>query len=327
MKNLKENITIQKWISAISIILLCIKLYAYFITLSTAILSDTLESVVNVIAGLIGLYSLKLAAKPKDYNHPYGHGKIEFITAAIEGALIIGSSLIIVVETVKGVIYKTPILQINDGIFLIFISVLLNGIIGLRALNIGKKNKSMVLESGGKHLLIDSLSSIIILINLWLVHITNLVVIDRIVALIMAVIIFYNGWKILRKSYAGIMDEADENLLQEFIKKINLVKQENWIDLHNLRVIKYGSQLHIDCHITLPWYLTIEQGHKEIKNLECYIQQNFGDSIEFFVHTDSCMSFSCPICTIMNCTHRKQTFVKKVEWNVENASLNKQHQI
>ena len=302
-------------------------MYAYYITLSSAVLSDALESVVNVVAGLIGLYSLKLAAKPKDSNHPYGHGKIEFITSGIEGTLIVVSSVVILIEIIKGLINNSPVLQIYDGIILILISAILNGVVGIKAYKIGMKNKSIVLESEGKHLLIDAVSSIIILINLWLIHVTNLVIIDRIIAFIMAIIIFYNGWKILRKSYAGIMDEIDETLLKEFILEINKNRKIEWIDLHNLRVIKYGSQLHIDCHLTLPWFLSIKQGHEEVKSLENFIQQKFGNTIEFFVHTDSCKPFSCSICNNSLCTYRLHPFNKLIDWNVENASNNKQHTI
>src|SRR6185436_4225695 len=101
---------------------------------------------------------------------------------------------------------------------------------------------------------------------------------------------------IIRSSIAGIMDESDKKLLSRLVDLLNRERPHNWIDLHNLRVIKYGSTLHLDCHLTLPWYLNINEAHKETKRLEELVQKEFGGSIELFVHTDPCVDFSCNIC-------------------------------
>ena len=117
----------------------------------------------------------------------------------------------------------------------------------------------------------------------------------------------------------------DNELLEKVIKVLNEKRRANWIDLHNLRVIKYGSVIHLDCHITIPWYLNIHQGHDEAKALEDIVRENFGDSVELFVHTDGCLDFSCKVCTKTDCAVRKHDFVKKIEWNVENISSNQKH--
>lgn len=110
---------------------------------------------------------------------------------------------------------------------------------------------------------------------------TKLLWLDKVIALLLSVIILYNGYKIIRASLAGIMDEADTALLEKMVTILNTHRKQNWVDLHNLRVIKYGNLLHVDCHLTLPWFLNINEAHKEIDELTALIAQNFGDSVEF----------------------------------------------
>jgi divalent metal cation (Fe/Co/Zn/Cd) transporter len=123
------------------------------------------------------------------------------------------------------------------------------------------------------------------------------------------------------------MDEADLALLEEVIAEINLSRNEKWIDLHNLRVIKYGALMHIDCHLTVPWYFNVNEAHASVDDFTRLIKNKFGDSVEFFVHTDGCMPFSCPICTIEACEKRKSPFEKKLNWNVENVLSDSKHQL
>jgi len=137
----------------------------------------------------------------------------------------------------------------------------------------------------------------------------------------------YNGYKIIRASLAGIMDEADMQLLKRLVVLLNGNRRKNWIDLHNLRVIKYGVVLHIDCHLTLPWYMNIHEAHKEIDILIELIKTEFGDAIETFVHTDGCLDFSCNICTKQDCNVRQHPFKEKIEWTLQNVIVNKKHRL
>jgi divalent metal cation (Fe/Co/Zn/Cd) transporter len=123
------------------------------------------------------------------------------------------------------------------------------------------------------------------------------------------------------------MDEADIKLLTRMVQVLNANRKHNWVDLHNLRVIKYGSILHVDCHLTVPWYLNVHQAHKEIDGLADLIRNEFGDSFEMFVHSDGCLPFSCQVCNKDDCTERKNNFVQKIEWTLENISQNKKHQL
>jgi divalent metal cation (Fe/Co/Zn/Cd) transporter len=156
---------------------------------------------------------------------------------------------------------------------------------------------------------------------------TQLLWIDKAIAFLLSGWIIYNGYTILRKSLAGIMDEADEQMLKTFITVLNQSKQTNWIDFHNLRVIKYGDLLHIDGHLTVPWYLNIHEAHVEIDALSQLIKTHFGDAIELFVHTDGCLPFSCAICTKADCTVRVHPFEAQLDWTFDNVVSNQKHSI
>ena len=326
MEKSKENIRVQQWVAVVAILLFFLKLAAYYVTQSVAILTDALESTVNVIAGLIGLFSLHVAAKPRDEDHPYGHGKAEFLSAAVEGSLVVMAGLIIIYEAVIDFIHPHALQKLDRGIYIIGFTALVNFIVGSISIYKGKKNNSMALQAGGKHLHSDTYSTIGIIIGLILIWYTKLTVLDGVVSIIFAGIILYTGYHILRKSIAGIMDEADMQLLQDMISYLNAHRRENWIDLHNLRVIKYGGLLHVDCHLTVPWYLNVHEAHAEIDALTGLIRSRFGESMEFFVHSDGCLDFSCRICTKESCAVRKHAFEQRVEWTLKNVVPNKKHE-
>lgn len=327
MEQSKQNFRVQLWITVLSVVLFLTKIIAYQFTHSLAILTDALESIVNVIAGFIGLYSLYVAAKPRDIDHPYGHGKAEFVSAAVEGALIVAAGIMIVYETVINFLQQHPIEKLDTGLLLVGITAVINFIAGTTCLRIGKKNASLALQASGKHLQVDTYSTLGIIAGLAVILFTGLYWLDRLIALAMAGFIIYNGYKIIRTSLAGIMDEADMKLLNRFITVLNEHRRPNWIDLHNLRVIKYGPLLHIDCHLTVPWYLNIHEAHLEIDELAELIKNNFGDAIELFVHTDGCLPFSCTICTKNDCPVRQQPMKARMEWTLKDIISNEKHRL
>lgn len=327
MNTAKQNLNVQKWVAAVSVILLAVKLVAYYSTHSVAILTDALESIVNVAAGFIGLYSLYVAGKPKDDDHPYGHGKAEFLSAAVEGTLIGSAGTIILYKAFQSIIRPVELEQIDYGIWLVAATALANYAMGYFCLRTGKKNNSLALLASGKHLQSDTWSTAGIIVGLILLYFTGLKWIDSVVAIVFGAIIIVTGYKIIRSSIAGIMDEADNVLLGKLVEVINRSRRHNWIDLHNLRVIKYGSILHVDCHFTVPWYLNVHEAHAEIDALAAPVKKEFGESLELFVHSDGCLPFSCKICGKPDCPERKNTFERRIEWTLENISRNKKHEL
>jgi len=311
------------------VLLLATKFIAYYLTNSVAILTDALESIVNVVAGFIGLYSLYVSAMPRDINHPYGHGKAEFISAAVEGTLITSAGAIIIYKAIRSFITPEELQQLEYGMYLVAATAIVNFIIGYITYRKGKKNNSLALIASGKHLQSDSYSTFGIIAALLLIFLTGNKYkwIDPAVAIIFGSIIIYTGYKILRKSIAGIMDEADIELLNKIVELLNRNKRENWIDLHNLRVIKYGSILHMDCHLTVPWYLTVTEAHNEVDALSSLVRKEFGESVELFVHVDGCLPFSCKVCNKQNCNVRKHNFEKRIDWTLENVLQDKKHEV
>lgn len=327
MKTALENYQIQKKLTAVIIVLFIVKLIAWYLTNSIAILTDALEYTINVISGLIGLYSLSLAAKPKDENHPYGHGKVEFLSSSIEGVLMIVSAFLIMYEAINSLRHPHSINKLDYGIFLVGITAAINYLLGFATIKNGEKNNSLALIATGKHMQSDTYATIAIIVGLILIYFTQLSWIDSVVALIFAFIIIVSGYRILRKSIAGIMDEADSELLAKLVAVLENARVENWVDLHNLRIIKYGGTLHLDCHLTVPWYLNVHEAHKEIDALSELAKTEFGESLELFVHTDGCLDFSCKICDKQDCPARKFEFEKRIIWKVENISSNNKHKI
>lgn len=320
-----SNIQLQRWIAIVSTILLVVKFAAYYITESVSILTDALESIVNVVAGFIGLYSLYVSAKPRDMDHPYGHGKAEFVSAAIEGTLVLSAGILIIYNAAEKLIYPSEIRQLNLGMILVASTAVINWVLGFISTRQGRKNNSLALMASGKHLQTDTYSTLAIIGGLILISVTGLMMIDSLVAMAFGLYIIYTGYRIIRTSLAGIMDEADMALLEKLVNILSRNKKENWIDLHNLRVIKYGNVLHIDCHLTVPWYLNINQAHEEIDELAKLIRSNFGEAVEFFVHSDGCRYFQCHICNKQECPVRQHDFKSRVEWNLDNALQNQKH--
>ena len=325
LEKAEQNLRVQKWVAAISVCLLLVKFFAYYVTHSISILTDALESIVNVAAGFIGLYSLHVAAKPRDADHPYGHGKAEFLSAAVEGTLIGIAGVIIIYKAVLQWINPIEIHELDKGIWLVASTAAVNFITGTFCARIGRKNNSLALQASGKHLQTDTYSTIGIIAGLVLLSVTGLKWIDSAVAIGFATFIIYTGYTIIRGSIRGIMDEADQAILSRMVDLLNSHRRDNWVDMHNLRVIKYGSVLHLDCHLTVPWYLNIHEAHGEIDVLSAQLRKEFGESFELFVHSDGCLPFQCHICSKPDCPVRQHAFEERITWTLANISTNKKH--
>lgn len=318
-------IKLQRNIALLSVVLFIGKLVAWYLTHSVTILTDALESTVNVIAGFIGLYSIILAARPRDKNHPYGHGKAEFVSSAVEGSLIFIAGLMIIYEAVDKLLHPEELHKLDVGIYITVATGIINYFVGAYAVKQGKKNRSLIIESAGTHLKSDAYSTFAIVVGLVLIIFTKQAWLDSVVAMIFSIVIMVTGYKVVRKSLAGIMDEADEKVLEEVIATLNKYRKPQWIDLHNLRVIQYGDVLHIDTHMTLPWYYTVRDAEKEIHALEDLARQHYGDKVELFIHIDGCMPYQCKLCSVNPCDVRQEPLKQLQTWTLENVLLDSKH--
>ena len=324
-KKNNSNITFQKWIAAIGILLFIGKLVAWKLTNSDAVFSDAMESIVNVISAFMGLYALYLASKPRDENHPYGHGKVEFVTSAIEGSLISIAGIMIIYEGTNSLLSDKVLNKLDWGIWIIAATAIINYILGYISIRKGKAENSVVLVSSGKHLQSDTITTLGVVVSLVLVYFTKFIWIDSVVALIFGVYIIFIGYKIIRKSLSGIMDEADPEMLERLAIFLNENRKPEWIDVHNMKIQQFGSRLHIDAHITLPWYFELRTAHDEMEEMIKLIAENTDRKVEFNFHMDDCKPTSCAICQIDNCPVRQHIFTKKVDWNGDNISQPDKH--
>ena len=325
MSSAQQNLNIQKWVAGISVLLLAVKFFAYYLTASVSILTDALESIVNVAAGFIGLYSLYVSAKPRDRDHPYGHGKAEFISAAIEGTMILSAGAIIIYKAVQRLLNPAEVRQLDLGLLLVGITAVINLLLGIYCVRVGRKNASPALLASGRHLQSDTVSTFGIIAGLGLLMATGFQWIDSALAVLIALIIIYTGYTIIRRSVAGIMDEADVKILARVVDLLQANREQNWVDMHNLRVIRYGSVLHVDCHLTVPCYLTVNDAHLEIDKIARLVREEYGESVELFIHTDGCMPFQCHLCSKEDCPIRQQDFRAQLTWTLENVSQNQKH--
>jgi len=314
----KVNFNFQKIIAAVGVILLSVKFAAYFMTGSVAILTDALESIVNVIAAFVGLYALYISAMPPDKDHPFGHGKIENISAAIEGSMITIAGLIIVYESIYSFFHPGEIRQLDFGLVIIAAAALVNYIVGRAAIAKGKKNRSPALVASGKHLCSDTLSSVGIIIGLLVVYVLlafgyDAAWLDSSIAIVFGIIIGYTGIKVLKQSMDDSMDKTDEVLLEDITKLLNEYRHDDWIDLYRLRMIKYGHKIYVDLHLVLSMDMTVEHAEHENDELAEALKSRFGDSVEISMTPVSCHGKMCRYCQ-RNCLGRSHEFEKYLTW-------------
>ncbi|SIS88064.1 cation diffusion facilitator family transporter [Chryseobacterium gambrini] len=321
----KDKLAFQKLIAVFGVILFIGKIIAWKLTNSDAVFSDAMESIVNVISAFMGLYSLYLAAKPRDDDHPYGHGKVEFVTSGIEGALIAIAGVMIIYEGINSLIVGKVLSKIDLGIWIIAATAAINYLLGYISIQKGKAENSIVLISSGKHLQSDTLTTLGVVVSLIVVYFTRIYWLDSVVALGFGIYIIVVGYKIVRKSLSGIMDEQDPDLLEQIIQVLEENRKMEWIDVHNMKIQQFGAHLHIDAHITLPWYYSLRDAHNEMEKMIILLAKNTKRTVEFNFHMDDCKPISCSVCQISNCPVREKDFVKRVVWTPENVTSVDKH--
>ena len=308
-----KSLQFQKLVTLLGVVLFGIKLIAWRITGSNAIFSDTMESTVNIVAAFMGWYSLYLCAKPRDTDHPYGHGKVEFVTSGIEGILIVLAGILILIEAISAIIFGINLDKLDWGIALFASTAVVNYIMGYISYQKGKKENSLVLMSAGKHLQSDTFATISIVFGLLLVHFTGWKWLDPLIAIFFGSYIIVVGYQIVRKALGGIMDEQDEALFAKIVQILQDYRHTEWIDIHNMRIQQFGVHLHIDAH-------------QEMEKVIKLLAQKVDRTIEFNFHMDYCKDFSCELCSI-NCNLRKKPFVKTIIWNEKNMASVSKHKL
>ncbi|TSD66514.1 cation transporter [Inquilinus sp. KBS0705] len=319
----------QKRIILLSLItgsvLMVMKFAAYVLTNSNFVLTDAAESIVNVVASSFAFYSIYLASMPRDENHPYGHGKVEFFSVFIEGALIGIAGVIIILKSAYSIFNPEAIHDLILGAVIIGTTGLINGVLGYYMIRKGKALPSITIEADGRHLLTDTVTSTGLVVGLILIQVTKILWLDSALSILVGIYILYTGYKLIRRSVAGLMDETDFIVVNEVVKVLSDQRHEEWIDIHNLRAQKYGNELHIDCHLTLPNYFDLNRVHDEVKLVEKLINTEAGIKTELFIHTDPCLPYCCHYCSMPNCPIRSEAKTEEIPWTMEKVMRNKKH--
>jgi cation diffusion facilitator family transporter len=301
------------------------KFFAFFVTNSNAILTDAAESIVNVIASGFAFYSIYLTTLPKDENHPYGHGKVEFFSTFVEGVLIGIAGIVILVKSAYSLFYGNEVSDLYDGAIIISATGIVNLIVGVYLIKVGKTNRSLTLEADGKHLLTDAVSSAGLVIGILIIQLTQILWLDSVISILLGMYIIFSGYKLTRKSVGGLMDESNLELVEEVVEILQENRQPSWIDVHNLRAQQYGADLHIDCHVTLPYYFDLNAVHHEISSIDKMINQAVSRQTELFIHADPCLPACCNYCKMENCPVRAEAFKGEIKWTMENVTKNQKH--
>jgi cation diffusion facilitator family transporter len=320
---MKQRLVLLSFV--LSLAIMAAKFYVYFLSGSTTLLTDALESIINVVAACFAYYSIYLASLPKDLNHPYGHGKIEFFASGLEGVLILLASAYIFLHASQHLYSSSELKNLDLGIVVSFISAAVNGVLGYFLVQKGRSCHSPALIADGKHLRLDAYNGILVVVALAITFFTHWFWVDSLASLLFAGFMCWQGINLIRESVAALMDETNPALFQKVTDWVVTNKKEEWIDLHNLRVQQYGGDLHIDCHLTLPRYWDLIRTHEEIHDFEEMLGELQTTRIEIFVHADPCLDECCSHCSISDCAIRKEKFTKNIEWNQMNLALNQKH--
>ncbi len=301
----------------VGVILMAAKFYAFHLTQSSAVLSDALESIINVVASAFAFASILLAAKPPDKSHPFGHGKVEYFSAGFEGALIIVAAIGIFKTGWDHLIHPQPLPNLEYGFFILLGAGLINLFLGLMLVRTGKRTESLALKADGKHILTDVLTSGGVLVGLLLVSLTGFYWLDGAVACLVGFSILYTGIGLVKESSEGLMDRAEPTLLEEIAALLETYRKDTWAGIHELKAFRSGNFLNVSLHLILPREFTLEEAHGEAESVEKAIEEHFGGNASVLVHPDPCADPDCPACRRHACERRAKEASEHASWNME----------
>lgn len=258
---------------AAAILTIALKFGAYWLTGSVGLLSDALESGVNLVAALFAFWALSLAAKPPDEEHPFGHSKAEYFSSGVESALIIVAAISIAIASWERLFNPQPLEQIGLGLALSLVATALNGGVAWVLLQAGRRLRSITLRADAHHLLTDVWTSLGVVLAILLVKLTGWLVIDPLIALVVAANIVWVGFRLLRETGSGLLDRALPSEEQQIIRDVLAIQEQQGIQFHALRTRVAGSRRFVTFHVLVPGLWTVQQGHDLCENVEIAIVQ------------------------------------------------------
>jgi cation diffusion facilitator family transporter len=283
----RKSLTRFAWLSiGAALITIGLKTSAYLITGSVGLLSDAVESLVNLLGGIMALAMLTIAARPADEDHAYGHGKAEYFSSGLEGGLILVAAISIAGAAVMRLITPQPLQELGAGLTVSVVAAVVNLIVALLILRAGRKHNSITLEANAKHLLTDVWTSIGVLAGIGLVVVTHWQWLDPVVALLVAANIIWTAIGIMRRSVGGLMDISISTTDLEAVRKIFQTYEADSVKFHALRTRQSGAQRFISVHVLVPGDWTVQRGHELLEKIEADIRHAVSDAV-VFTHLES----------------------------------------
>jgi cation diffusion facilitator family transporter len=298
----------------VSTFLLGAKFLTYHLTHSSAVLSDALETIINVVAGAFALLSVWMSAKPPDQEHPYGHGKIEYFSAGFEGALIIVAAAGIFYTGIQYLHHPRILPNLEEGLIILLGATVINLALAIGLVRVGRRTNSITLIADGKHILTDVYTSVGVLAGLVLVYWTGRLWLDGAVACLVGLNILVTGTQLVRQAFSRLMDASDPSLLSTITDVLEHHRRHEWIDIHQLRAWQAGHLIHVDLHLVLPKDLSMDRGHAEAKAVELLLIEHFQGNASVLVHMDPCDANLCPLCRQNECQWRANKLAAKPVW-------------
>lgn len=296
-------------VSSISIIvgslILALKFWAYQLTGSAALKSDALESIVNVVSAVFTFGAIVFAERPADESHPYGHGKIEYFSAAFEGGLISLAAILILYEAVRTFISGHPVTHLDTGMILNLSAGLMNGILGFWLIRFGRRKHSKAIEADGHHVVSDFYTTLGLIVGLLIIRLTGYFWLDPVLAALIGLLLIRTGFKLVRESSAALLDKEDPKLISRLIEGMNHHRPKDVIDVHALRTLRSGRHTHIDIHVAVPEFYSLEQAHDVVKIFGNDVMKDLELEGEFHTHIDPCKKLYCEYCEVSPCGIRR----------------------
>ena len=268
-----ESLTRWAWLSLATALVTMAMLYiAYLITGSIGLLSDALETLVNVVAAVIALIALRTAARPADERHPFGHGKVEYLSAGAEGAMIVGAAVVIIITSVERLLHPEPLDSLGIGLALSAAATVLNLLVGILIIRAGRRARSIALEADGRHVLTDVLTSAGVLLGVGLVAVTHWAPLDSLVGLAVAVNIIVVGGGIIWRSIGGLLDRSlppeDLAIVERVVGTLRAHYPPGTVDVHGIQTRESGRDRFVRMHVLVPGDWTVQRGHDLLEELE-----------------------------------------------------------
>lgn len=272
----RPDLTRYAWLAvAAAVVTIALKTGAFLVTGSAGLLADAAESVVNLVAAVVALIALKVAARPPDHNHHFGHTKAEYFSAAVEGIMIFVAAASIIVFAIGRIIQPRELEELGIGIVITLVATVLNGVVGGVLLRAGKRHHSITLRADGKHLMTDVYTSVGVVVGIGLVMLTGWEVLDPIIAIAVGVNILWAGYGLIRESTGGLMDISlpveDNARLQEILD----ARTSDTMAFHAVRTRESGARQFMEMHMLVPGAWTVQQGHDAMEDLIDEIQAEF----------------------------------------------------